>query len=118
MLGSLPPFGFYQPSTLEEALALMERLDGNVCLFAGGTDLLVAMKEGKVKPRTLVDIKHITELGAIRTAAGGLGFGAAVTTRAIAQSPLVRERFPLFAEALKILGSMQIGNRATVGGNL
>lgn len=118
MLISLPPFDYYRPSTLEEAVALLERHDGNVSFFAGGTDLLVAMKEGKVRPRTLVDIKNIQDLSAIRTEDGGLRLGAGVNTRAIAQSPMVRERFPLLSQALRTLGSMQIGNRATLGGNL
>lgn len=118
MLGTLPPFEYYQPSTLEEALVLLERLDGNVSLFAGGTDLLVAMKDHRLKPRALVDIKHIPQLGTIRTEDGGLSLGAAVTTRAIARALLVRERFPLLSQAVRTLGSMQIGNRATLGGNL
>lgn len=118
MLGKLPPFDYHQPSTLEEAFALIERFDGNACLLAGGTDLLVAMKERKLNHRALLDIKQIPELRTIRREDGGLCFGAAVTTRAIAQSSLVKERFPLLSQALKMLGSMQIGNRATLGGNL
>lgn len=118
MLGILPPFDYYQPSTLEEALVILERLDGNVSIFAGGTDLLAAMKDHRLKPRALVDIKHIPQLGAIRAEDGGLSLGAALTTRAAAKTLLVRERFPLLSQALRILGSMQIGNRATLGGNL
>lgn len=118
MLGKLPLFSYYQPSTIEEALSLMEQFDGNARLFAGGTDLLSAMKGGRVEQRVLVDIKRIPELSVIQPEDGGLRFGAAVTTRAIARSPLIKERYPLLSEALKMLGSMQIGNRATVGGNL
>ena len=118
MLGILPPFDYYQPSTLEEALVILERVDGNVSVFAGGTDLLAAMKDHRLKPQALVDIKHIPQLGAIRAEDGGLSLGAAVTTRAAAKALLVRERFPLLSQALRILGSMQIGNRATLGGNL
>jgi carbon-monoxide dehydrogenase medium subunit len=118
MLGKLPSFDYYQPSTIEEALSLMEKLDGGVSLLAGGTDLLVAMKDGRLRHRTLVDIKHISNLGAIRPEDGGLCLGAAVNTRTIAQSSLVKERFPLLSQALAVLGSMQIGNRATIGGNL
>lgn len=118
MLGSLPSFDYHQPSTLEEALHFMRQFDGNVSFYAGGTELLVAMKDGKLRPRALIDIKRIPELGGIQTDNGTLRLGAAVSTRAISRSPVVRERFPLIAEALKILGSMQIGNRATLGGNL
>ncbi len=99
-------------------MSLMEKLDGSVSLLAGGTDLLVAMKNGRLRHRTLVDIKHISNLGAIRPEDAGLCLGAAVNTRTIARSPLVKERFPLLSQALAVLGSMQIGNRATIGGNL
>ena len=99
-------------------MSLMEKLDGGVSLLAGGTDLLVAMKDGRLRHRTLVDIKHISNLGAMRPEDAGLCLGAAVNTRTIARSPLVKERFPLLSQALAVLGSMQIGNRATIGGNL
>jgi carbon-monoxide dehydrogenase medium subunit len=118
MLRKLPPFDYYGPSTLEEGLNLLKQLDGNVSLFGGGTDLLVAMKEWRLKPRALIDLKRIPELGGIEPENGGLRLGAAVSTRAIARSPVVSDRFPLLSQALRILGSMQIGNRATVGGNL
>lgn len=118
MLGKLPPFDYYSPSTLEEAVALLDQHDGNLSFLAGGTDLLLRMKEGKLKRRLLVDIKQIPGLRAIRSENGALCFGATVTTRAIARSRLVRERHPLLCQALQMLGSMQIGNRATVGGNL
>lgn len=118
MLGTLPPFDYYKPSSLEEALAILKSLDGNVCPYAGGTDLLVALKEKKAKHQALLDLKGIPELGAVRQQDGGLSLGAALTTRALARSSPVRERCPLLAQALKMLGSMQIGNRATLGGNL
>lgn len=118
MLGSLPPFDYHQPSTLKEAIGLMQRFDGQASLYAGGTEVLVAMKDGRLKPQALIDVKRIPELGGIRADNGTVRLGAAVSTRSIARSPLVRERFPLLSEALKILGSMQIGNRATLGGNL
>ena len=118
MLAKLPPFDYCQPASLKEALALMGRFDGDVGLLAGGTDLLVAMKEQAPSHRLLLDIKRVPELTAVTTDNGRLCFGAAVTTRAIARSRLVRERIPLLSQALQVLGSMQIGNRATIGGNL
>lgn len=79
---------------------------------------MVKMKEGKLRYGVLVDIKRIPEMGSIRPENGVIRLGAAVTSRAIARSPLVRERLPLLSRALGLLGSMQIGNRATIGGNL
>ena len=118
MLGRLPSFDYYRPATLDETLTAMERLDGNFCVLAGGTDLLVGMKERRGRHASLLDIKSIAELGGIRADNGTICLGATVNTRAIAESSLVRERVPLLSQSLKLLGSMQIGNRATIGGNL
>ncbi|MBI3066150.1 MAG: xanthine dehydrogenase family protein subunit M [Deltaproteobacteria bacterium] len=118
MLGRLPSFDYYRPATLDETLTAMERLNGNFCVLAGGTDLLVGMKERRGRHPALLDIKAVPELAGIRADNGTLCLGATVTTRAIAQSPLVRERFPMLFQSMKLLGSMQIGNRATIGGNL
>ncbi|MBI2228776.1 MAG: FAD binding domain-containing protein, partial [Deltaproteobacteria bacterium] len=116
MLGRLPSFDYYRPATLDETLTAMERLNGNFCVLAGGTDLLVGMKERRGRHPALLDIKALPELAGIRADNGTLCLGATVTTRAIAQSPLVRERFPMLFQSMKLLGSMQIGNRATIGG--
>ena len=118
MLGRLPSFDYYRPTTLDETLTAMTRLDGNFCVLAGGTDLLVGMKERRGRHPALLDIKAVPELARIRADNGTLCLGATVTTRAIAASPLVRERVPVLSQSLKLLGSMQIGNRATIGGNL
>lgn len=118
MLGRLPLFDYYRPTTLDETLTAMERLEGNFCVLAGGTDLLVGMKEKRGRHPALLDIKAVPELGGIRADNGAICLGATATTRAIAESALVRERLPLLSQALKLLGSMQIGNRATIGGNL
>ena len=118
MLGKLPSFDYYCPDTIDEALGIVERLNGNLSILAGGTDLLVAMKERRGKHPALLDIKSVPELAGIHTENGSLCLGATATTRSLAASPLIRERFPMLAHALKFLGSMQIGNRATIGGNL
>jgi CO/xanthine dehydrogenase FAD-binding subunit len=118
MLGKLPSFDYHRPITMDETLAIVERLNGNLSILAGGTDLLVAMKERRGKHPALLDIKSVPELNAVRAENGSVCLGATATARAIAASALVRERFPMLAHALKFLGSMQIGNRATIGGNL
>lgn len=118
MLRKLPPFEYYQPATLEEALGLLADGDG-VYPLAGGTDLLGAMKERGLNPRAVVNIKAIPGLSGIELdGEGGLRLGGATSTRSIARSPVVQQRFAVLAQATRILGSMQIGNRATVGGNL
>lgn len=118
MLGRLPPFEYHRPSTLEEALNIIRKLDGNCCLLAGGTDLLVAMKEKRGSHPPLIDLKQIPGIGDIRAQNGDLHLGGGARARAIAQSSLVQTRTPVLAQAVGVVGSMQIGNRATIGGNL
>ena len=78
----------------------------------------MAMKERRLAHPALVDIKHIPGICDIQAENGGLRLGSGAYARMIARSPLVRERFPILSQALTLLGSMQIGNRATIGGNL
>ncbi len=118
MLGRLPPFDYYRASGLADVFSLMERFDGDVCLLAGGTDLLVSMREKRRLHSPLIDIKHIPGIADIRAQNGELSIGGGASARAIAKSVLMRERVPILSQALSILGSMQVGNRATVGGNL
>jgi CO/xanthine dehydrogenase FAD-binding subunit len=118
MLGRLPPFEYHRPSTLEEALSIIRKLDGNFRLLAGGTDLLVAMKEKRGSHPPLIDIKHIPGIGDIRAQNGDLRLGGSASARAIARSPLMRASLTVLSQAASILGSVQIGNRATIGGNL
>ncbi len=118
MLGKLPSFDYYSPATVDEALSIIAQLNGNVSILAGGTDLINAMKERRGKPPPLLNIKSIPELDGIRSENGHICLGATATTRSIASSACVRERVPMLAQAAKLIGSMQIGNRATIGGNL
>jgi len=106
------------PDTLaacQQALA-----DGiDVKLVAGGTDLLPQMKNGMIKVRRVVDLSAVPELKQIeRRADGTLGIGAAATARALELAPAVRDTFQSLAESAAVVGSYQIRNLATLGGNL
>ena len=93
------------------------REDG-AALLAGGTDLLVKMRSGLVAPKLLVDISEVEALRGISESAEALEIGAATPEQEILASEAVRERLPLLAQALRFLGSVQIRNRGTLGGNL
>jgi carbon-monoxide dehydrogenase medium subunit len=106
------------PDTLEacqQALA-----DGpDVKLLAGGTDLLPQLKNGVVAARRIVDLSGVPELKVLEPSPeGGLRVGAAVSARTLERSPLLRSRFDALAEAAGVIGSYQIRNLATLGGNL
>jgi carbon-monoxide dehydrogenase medium subunit len=88
----------------------------------GGTDLFPKMRDGVVRPGVLVDVKHLPGMDDIvcdeGRSRGGLTIGAAVTMNQVARHPEVRARYPLLAEAANAVGSYQVRNRATIGGNL
>jgi CO/xanthine dehydrogenase FAD-binding subunit len=113
----LPTLEFDQPSSLAEAVAALAQ-DGARPL-AGGTDLVPQLREGRRSPRRVVDLKRIAELTAIReTADGGLSIGAAASLSSIANHPLVVDRYPAVVRAARMVGSLQIQNRASLGGNI
>ncbi|HKM98630.1 MAG TPA: molybdopterin cofactor-binding domain-containing protein [Buttiauxella sp.] len=102
-------------TSLQDALTLLA--NDNVSVIAGGTDVIV---QGRLqtKPMNLVDISRLPELTQITEQDGGLIIGAAVTFNRIVEHPRVLELYPLLAKACKTVGSNQIRNRATIGGNM
>jgi CO/xanthine dehydrogenase FAD-binding subunit len=87
-------------------------------LIAGGTDLMVKIRAGSARPRLLVDISRVDALREISTQPSGLTIGSAALVAEILASPTVSTHYPLLATVLRSLGSAQIRNRATLGGNL
>ncbi len=112
-------FEYFEPATLAEAVALLGRCNGKASLLAGGTDLLVEIKEHIRRPDYVINIKQIPGMEELSyDAKAGLRFGALVTSRAIEISPAVQEKYPGLAQAVRELGSIQVRNRATVVGNI
>ena len=115
----LPEFEFLEPRDLKEAVAILAELGGRARPFAGGTDLMVEMREGRTRPEYLVDIKRLEELkGVAVSETGAIVIGALTTLRALERSVIVRERLPILCDALSQMGSVQIRSRGTIGGNL
>ena len=92
--------------------------DPTAAILSGGTDLLVKIRGGLVRPGLLLDVSRMPTLQGIRRTESAIEIGAAVTESEIFASPVVREALPLLATALRTLGSVQIRNRGTLGGNL
>ncbi|MGE4609290.1 MAG: xanthine dehydrogenase family protein subunit M [Myxococcota bacterium] len=105
------------PTTVDDAVSALA--GGGVSQpFAGGTDLMVQMRSAAPCEQKLVDIKRIPELASIELDSSGLRLGAAVSCWEVSQHKGLREAFPGLVEAAELIGSIQIQNRATVGGNL
>ena len=113
------PFDYHQPATLAEASALLQGLGGRASLLAGGTDLLVQIRENVRTPEHVVDLKKIAGLdGLVFDKAAGLRIGALATTRAVETAPFVRRHYAGLAEAVTHFASIQVRHRATVVGNV
>jgi carbon-monoxide dehydrogenase medium subunit len=112
-------FQYYEPKTFEQATSLLHHFKGAASLLAGGTDLLVEMKERLRHCEHVVNIKKIPDMSQLEySEQGGLKIGALVTTRLIETDVSVRTIYPALAQAASELGSIQVRNRATVVGNL
>ena len=110
---------FIQPATLDEAFHFLNASSGPVSLLAGGTDLLLDLRQGYHPPvHTLVDVTSIPDLSVLEMRGNELFIGAAVPLARIASSPLVREHARDLQEACRLIGGPQVRNVATLGGNV
>jgi carbon-monoxide dehydrogenase medium subunit len=111
-------FELLQPRSLGEALKAKREYGEKAKLLAGGTDLMVLLKERKLKTEAVISLRHLHELNFIRENREGVTLGALVSHTDVATSAVVRRRFPDLAEACLQIGAKQIQNLGTVGGNL
>jgi aerobic carbon-monoxide dehydrogenase medium subunit len=113
------PLKMYQPTSLQEASRLIKENGPGGRFLAGGTDLVIAMKEKGLVPKYIVDLKRVPGLAGIReTNAGSTTIGALTTMYAIETSPVITKKYPFLAQSAAEVGSIQIRNRATIGGNM
>ncbi len=110
---------YLAPTTLDEAVGAFAAAGSAARILAGGTDLLVQMRAGSVKPGVIVDIKKIAKMMKIeQTADGGFRIGAAVSGAVLAEHPRFGKVWPGVLEAVNLIGSKQVQGRASAGGNL
>ena len=112
-------FDYERPDMLADALALMADADGAARPLAGGTDLIIRIRDGSIRPRTVVDVKGIAEFSRdIRIEDGWLRIGARTTMTDLLRDERIRRDYTALAEAAAYVGSVQIRNRATLAGNI
>lgn len=113
------PFAYAHPASLAEALTLLGEHGGAARVLAGGTDLVVALRNGEARPAMVIDVKRIADMPAdLRESEGRLSIGATAVMAQIEEDARVRALFPALAEAAAVVGSIQIRNRATLAGNI
>ena len=111
-------FEYLKPNSIYEAISLSQSLGEGARYIAGGTDVMVKIKEGMIKPEYLISLKHIHGLDQITYKNGELRIGSLVTHRMLEQSLIIRKEFPILTDAVENIGSVQIRNVATIGGNI
>ncbi|KPJ83767.1 MAG: carbon monoxide dehydrogenase [Gemmatimonas sp. SG8_23] len=111
-------FEYHAPSSLDEAVALLERLGDDAKVLAGGHSLVPAMRFRLALPEHLVDLNRIDGLAYVREEGGHLAIGAMTRESEIEQSSLLAERYPLLTDAGRVIADPLVRNRGTVGGNL
>ena len=112
-------FAYERPTDLADAVALLAEHGPEARPLAGGTDLIIRLRDGSIRPRIVVDLKGIAELdGEIREGDGQLTIGARTVMTDIAADPRIRRDHEALAEAAAVVGAVQIRNRATLAGNI
>jgi len=110
-------YDYLKPTTLQQALSLLEDYQGKAKIVAGGTDVMVWLRTKWAAPDALISLKHIPELNHI-SENGSFRIGSVTTLASIQKHPALREAFPVLIDAVNNIGSVQIRNVGTIGGNI
>ncbi|MBI5969122.1 MAG: xanthine dehydrogenase family protein subunit M [Deltaproteobacteria bacterium] len=114
----LPKMDYMAPSSLKGALNLLKKYKGKARLLAGGTDLIPKMKKRMATAEVVIDLNRIPGFSGIKLRKDGLHIGGLTRLAEIMQSPLIKEKAPALAQAISMMASPPIRNRATMVGNL
>ena len=112
------PFDYYAATNLNDALERLEQYGRDAKILAGGTDLVLAMKDGKTAPAHVVSLHRVRELDYVSQDDSLIRIGSLAKHADLAAAPILKEKLPILCEAVRLIGSWQIRNVATIGGNL
>ena len=111
------PFGYFKPSNLIEALSLLEKKGVGAKVIAGGTEIVIYLKSRQMSPKSLIDISDL-DLDFIKADDKFLRVGPLTTHNSLEKSSLIKEKAGILGEAAKQIGTAQVRNIGTLGGNL
>src|SRR2546430_15503234 len=115
----MPVFELFQPTTVDDTVALLEKYDKDAWVLAGGMDTFDWFKDRNKRRQVVVDLSGVQGLrGVKKTADGGIEIGAATTLTDVANNSLVKENYRLLSQAAALVASPQIRNQGTLGGNV
>ena len=111
-------FDYHKPVSIEEACSLLAQFGEEARILAGGTDLILQLKKQAVNPKHVINIKGLKELNFIRQEEEGFVLGALASLADIVEHPSLQKTFPCLVDSARSIGSTQVRNVATLGGNL
>jgi xanthine dehydrogenase YagS FAD-binding subunit len=114
----IPAFELFQPTSVDDALALQSRYGAKAWVLAGGLDSFDWFKDRIKRPEVLIDLSQVKELRGVRQSGDGLEIGAMTTLTEVVRHPMVREKFSILPDAAEAAASPQIRNQGTIGGNV
>jgi carbon-monoxide dehydrogenase medium subunit len=114
----MTPFEFHAPERLDQAFELLDRYGDEARVIAGGTALVILMRQRLVQPSALISLGRMPGLRGVQVENGSIRIGALTTQREAEVAPLVREHVPVLADTLRHVATIRIRNVATLGGNL
>jgi len=112
------PVKVHTPNSIDELMTALNQTTPHSKVLAGGTDLIISLHERKINPDLIIELSGVKELAFIRQENTFISIGALTTFSEIKENSLVLKYFPCLAEAAARVGSVQIRNRATIGGNI
>lgn len=118
LMDTMPAFELFQPASVKDTLALINKYHKSAWIMAGGHDSLDWFKDGVKTPGVVIDLGQVRELYGIRKHGGGLEIGAMTTLTEVASNRTVKSRFSLLAQAVNRVATPQIRNMGTLGGNV
>ena len=114
----MPVFELFQPTSINDAVNLLEQHKADVWVMGGGLDSFDWLKDRTKRTSVVVDLSQVAELRGIKEANGGLEIGATTTLTEVVNHPVVKDKFKILADAAEMVASPQIRNQATLGGNV
>jgi len=114
----IPAFELFQPTSVDDALALQARHGAKAWVLAGGLDSFDWFKDRIKRPEVVIDLSQVKELRGVRTTGDGLEIGAMTTLTEVVRHPMIREKFSILPNAAEAAASPQIRNQGTIGGNV
>jgi xanthine dehydrogenase YagS FAD-binding subunit len=114
----MPAFELFQPTSIDDALALLRQYGTDAWLLAGGLDSFDWLKDRIKKPKAVVDLSGVEELRGVRTSGDGIEIGAMSTLTEVVNHPVIKQKYDLLVQAAEVVASPQIRNQGTIGGNV